>query len=39
VVLCRGAGPATSLAGNFSGLFMGSQISGFDDIHQGHGKG
>jgi hypothetical protein len=38
VVLCRALGPATSLSDIFSGLFMGSQISGFDDIHQGHGK-
>jgi hypothetical protein len=28
-------GPATSFRGGFSGLFMGSRISGFGDIHQG----
>src|ERR1700724_4220761 len=35
VVLCRALGPATSFCSGFIGLFMGSQISGFDDIHQG----
>src|SRR5882757_211793 len=35
VVLCRALGPATSLCGGFSGLFMASRISGFGDIHQG----
>src|SRR5436189_4332460 len=35
VVSCRALGPATSSNGDFSGLFMGSRISGFGDIHQG----
>src|SRR5712664_3196925 len=35
VVLCRALGPATSFCGGFTGWFMGSQISGFGDIHQG----
>src|SRR5882672_10556339 len=34
VVLCRALGPATSSCGGFSGLFMGSRISGFGDIQQ-----
>src|SRR6202044_3829339 len=34
VVLCRAWGPATSSWGGFTGLFMGSQISGFGDIQQ-----
>src|SRR3984957_6754702 len=34
VVLCRPIGPATSFCGGFSGLFMGSRISGFGDIQQ-----
>jgi hypothetical protein len=38
VVLCRALGPATSSLdgswGGFTGLFMGSQISGFGDIQQ-----
>src|ERR1700682_3441333 len=34
-VLCRALGPATSFCGGFTGWFMGSQISGFGDIHQG----
>src|SRR5712664_448313 len=37
VVLCRAFGPATSFCGGFTGWFMGSQISGFGDIHQGDG--
>src|SRR5882762_6187568 len=37
VVLCRPLGPATSFCGGFTGWFMGSQISGFGDIHQGDG--
>src|SRR5712691_8434461 len=37
VVLCRVLGPATSFCGGFTGWFMGSQISGFGDIHQGDG--
>src|SRR6266550_4054530 len=37
VVLCRVLGPATSFRGGFTGWFMGSQISGFGDIHQGDG--
>src|SRR5450631_951210 len=35
VVLCRALGAAASFCGGFSILFMGSQISGFGDIHQG----
>jgi hypothetical protein len=35
VVLCRPLGPATSFCSGFIGLFMGSQLSGFGDIHQG----
>src|SRR3954466_796810 len=35
VVLCRVLGPAMSSWGGFTGWFMGSRISGFDDIHQG----
>src|ERR1700712_5755272 len=38
VVLCRGLGPAISFCGGFSGLFMGSRISGFGYIHQGRGN-
>src|ERR1700751_1833536 len=34
VVLCRGLGPATSVSGSISGLFMGASISGFGDIQQ-----
>src|SRR5450755_1323574 len=34
VVLCRALGAATSFRGGFSGLFMGSRISGFGDIQQ-----
>src|SRR6266481_8522925 len=37
VVLCRAWGPATSFCGGVTGWFMGSQISGFGDIHQGDG--
>jgi hypothetical protein len=37
VVLCRARGRRRRLAG-FSGLFMGSRISGFGDIHQGGGE-
>jgi hypothetical protein len=39
VVLCRPLGPATSFGGGLIGLFMGSRISGFDDIHQGVMRG
>src|SRR3979490_608514 len=38
VVRCRALGPAASSGGGFSGLFMGTQISGFGDIHQGSGE-
>src|SRR4051812_40213976 len=34
VVWCRGAGPATSERRAFSGLFMGTRISGFGDVQQ-----
>src|SRR5579883_3355486 len=34
VVVCRGRGPATSVSGSISGLFMGASISGFGDIQQ-----
>src|SRR6201996_9756472 len=34
VVLCRAFGPAMSSWGNFSGLFMGVQISGFGIVQQ-----
>src|ERR1700740_1319262 len=34
VVVCRGLGPATSVSGSISGLFMGASISGFGDIQQ-----
>src|SRR5271165_1489190 len=34
VVVCRGLGPAMSVSGSISGLFMGASISGFGDIQQ-----
>src|SRR5579872_4225021 len=34
VVVCRGRGPAISVSGSISGLFMGASISGFGDIQQ-----
>src|SRR6195952_3693128 len=34
VLRCRGCGPATSLWGGFSSMFMGSRISGFGDSQQ-----
>src|SRR6516225_6426406 len=34
VVVCRGLGPATSVSGSISGLFMCASISGFGDIQQ-----